>query len=67
MAFFNSAVTVLQTLGIALGPVSASGEPSTCWRATATTTPVPMLMYHKVTEQQIPMTAATILYKSVFT
>lgn len=23
--------------------------------------------YHKVTEQQIPMTAATILYKSVFT
>ena len=23
-----------------------------------------MLMYHKVTEQQIPMTAATILYKS---
>lgn len=26
-----------------------------------------MLMYHKVTEQQIPMTAAAILYKSVFT
>lgn len=28
---------------------------------------VSMLMYHKVTEQQIPMTAATILYKYVFT
>lgn len=31
------------------------------------TTLVQMLMYHKVTEQQIPMTAAAILYKSVFT
>ena len=28
-------------------PVSASGEQSTCWRATATITPVPMLMYGK--------------------
>ena len=46
MAFFNSAVTVLQTLVIALG-VSASGEPSTCWKAMATTTLVQMLMYGK--------------------
>ena len=31
--------------------VSASGERSTCWRATATITPVPMLMCDKVTPQ----------------
>jgi len=39
MAFFNSAITVLQTLVVALAQVSVSGEPLTCWRVTATTTP----------------------------
>ena len=34
-------------------PVSASGEQSTCWRATATITPVPMLMYGKVTHMNL--------------
>ena len=40
MDFFNSAVDVLQTLVIALGAASASGVPSTCSKATATTIPV---------------------------
>ena len=43
MAFFNSAVTVLQTLVIALGAGLGIWEPSTCWKATATTTLVPSL------------------------
>ena len=43
MAFFNSAVTVLQTLVIALG----AGVQSTCLRATATITPARMLMVDK--------------------
>ena len=38
MAFFNSAVTVLQTLVIALAQVLASGVQSICLRATATIT-----------------------------
>ena len=48
MAFFNSAVTVLQTLVIALGAGLGIWGPSTCWKATATTTLVPMLMCGKV-------------------
>ena len=61
MAFFNSAVTVLQTLVIALG-VSASGEPSTCWKAMATTTLVQMLMYGKVSQENyVELTAASAI------
>ena len=37
MAFFNSAVGVLQTLVVALG-AGLGGARSICWRATATTT-----------------------------
>ena len=51
MAFFNSAVGVLQTLVIALVQVSVSGALSTCWKVTATTTLARMLMCHKVTPQ----------------
>ena len=51
MAFFNSAITVLQTLVVALGAGlgiwSVSGEPSTCWKVTATTIPARMLVYDK--------------------
>jgi len=49
MAFFNSAVTVLQTLVIALG----AGLGIWGAKATATTTPVPMLMCHKVTHKNL--------------
>ena len=38
MAFFNSAVGVLQTLVVALG---AGGAQSTLWKDMATTTPAP--------------------------
>ena len=38
MAFFNSAITVLQTLVIALGAGLGIWGALTCWRATATTT-----------------------------
>lgn len=41
MAFFNSAITVLQTLVVALELVLASGEQSTFWRVTETIIPVP--------------------------
>ena len=39
MAFINQAVTVLQTLVIALGAGLAVWGVSTSWKATATTTP----------------------------
>ena len=43
-------------------PVSASGEQSTCWRATATITPVPMLMYGKVSQENyVELTAASAI------
>ena len=48
MDFFNSAVGVLQTLVVALGAgLLVSGVLSTFWKATATITPVLMLMYGK--------------------
>ena len=48
MAFINQAVTVLQTLVIALGAgLAVCGVLSTSWKATATTTPALMLMYGK--------------------
>ena len=47
MAFFNSAVGVLQTLVIALGAGLGIWVRSTCSKATVTITPVPMLMYGK--------------------
>jgi hypothetical protein len=34
-------------------PVSAFGEPSTCWKATETTTPALMLIYGKEATTQI--------------
>ncbi len=43
MAFINQAVTVLQTLVIALGAGLAVWVLSTSWKATATTTPAPSL------------------------
>ena len=51
MAFINQAVTVLQTLVIALGAGLAVGVLSTSWKATATTTPAPMLMVNKEAQQ----------------
>ena len=48
MEFFNSAVGVLQTLVVALGAGLGIWVSSTCWKVTATTTPAPMLMCHKV-------------------
>ena len=48
MAFINQAVTVLQTLVIALGAgLGSVGCYQPVWKATATTTPAPMLMYGK--------------------
>ena len=47
MAFFNSAIGVLQTLVIALGAGLGIWALSTSWRATATTTRVQMLMVNK--------------------
>ena len=41
MAFINQAVTVLQTLVIALGAGLAGGASSISWRATATIIRVP--------------------------
>ena len=47
MAFFNSAVGVLQTLVVALGAGLGIWGRSTFWKVTATITPAPMLMYGK--------------------
>ena len=51
MAFINQAVTVLQTLVIALGAGLAVWGVVNLMEATATTTPAPMLMCDKVTPQ----------------
>lgn len=51
MQFFSEAVNVLQTLVIALGAGLASGALSTFWKATATITPVQMLMVNKEAQQ----------------
>ena len=45
-------------------PVSASGEQSTCWRATATITPVPMLMYDREAPTKQTKTAALSLFRA---
>ena len=47
MAFFNSAIRILQTLLIALGAGLGTGVRSTCSKDMATTTPARMLMYGK--------------------
>ncbi len=52
MAFFNQAVTVLQTLVIALGAgLGIWGVNQPAWKVTATTTPAPMLMVNKEAQQ----------------
>ena len=47
MAFFNSAVGVLQTLVVALGAGLGIWGRSICWKVMVMTIPAPMLMYGK--------------------
>ena len=43
-------------------PVSACGVPSTCWKVMVTTTPAPMLMYGKVSQENyVELTAASAI------
>ena len=65
MEFFNQAVTVLQTLVIALVPVLVSGVSSTFWKATATITLVRMLMCHKVTHRNLIDSNPTIPFEII--
>ena len=53
MAFINQAVTVLQTLVIALGAGLAVWGVVNLMEATAMTTPALMLMCHKVTHKNL--------------
>lgn len=53
MAFFNSAVEVLETLVVALGAGLGIWALSICWKATARTTLHPMLMVNKEALQNI--------------
>ncbi len=54
MAFFEQAITVLQTLVIALGVLGlVSGVSSTCSKVMEMTTLAPMLMCDKVTHKNL--------------
>ena len=53
MAFFEQAITVLQTLVIALGAGLGIWGVITCWKVTETTTLVQMLMCHKETHKRL--------------
>ena len=62
MEFFNQAITVLQTLVIALGAGLGVWGVINLLEGYATTTPEPMLMYGKVSQENyVELTAASAI------